>query len=75
MATVFWNSKGVIITDYLPKGSTVTDTYYADELRKLCEALKSKRRGKLRRAVLLLHDMNSSTRLVHKSCRNDGTSV
>jgi len=41
------------MTDYLVKGSTVTDAYYADELRKLCEALKSKRRGKLRRGVLL----------------------
>jgi len=45
----FWDSKGVIMTDYLSKGSTVTGTYYADELRKLHEALKSKRRGKLRR--------------------------
>ena len=35
---------------------TVTGTYYAVELRKLREALKSKRRGKLRRGVLLLHD-------------------
>jgi len=46
----------VIITDYLPRGSTVTGTYYADELRKLHESLKSKRRGKLRHRVLLLHD-------------------
>ena len=44
------------MTDYLSKGSTVTDTYYVHELRKLREALKSKRRGKLRRGVLLLHD-------------------
>jgi len=44
------------MTDYLSKGSTVTDAYYAVELRKLHEALKSKRRGKLRRGVLLLHD-------------------
>jgi len=31
------------MTDYLPKGSTVTDAYYADELHKLREELKSKR--------------------------------
>jgi len=44
--------------DYLPKGSTVIGAYYADELRKLslCEELRSKRRGKLRHGVLLLHD-------------------
>jgi len=45
MATVFWENKGVIMTDYLSKGSTVTGAYYANELRKLHEALKSKRRG------------------------------
>jgi len=44
------------MTDYLPKGSTVTGAYYADELRKLREELKSKRQGKLRHGVLLLHD-------------------
>jgi len=36
------------MTDYLPKNSTVTGAYYANELRKLREAMKSKRRGKLR---------------------------
>jgi len=30
------------MTDYLSKGSTVTGAYYADELRKLHEALKGK---------------------------------
>jgi len=40
----------------MSKGSTVTGAYYAVELRKLHEALKSKRRGKLRRGVILLHD-------------------
>jgi len=44
------------MTNYLSKGFTVTGAYYANELRELREALKSKRRGKLRRGVLLLHD-------------------
>jgi len=44
------------MTNYLSKGSTVTGAYYANELRELCEALKSKQRGKLRHGVLLLHD-------------------
>jgi len=44
------------MTDYLPKGSTVAGAYYADELSKLREALKIKRRGKLRHGVLLLRD-------------------
>ena len=40
----------------LSKGSTVSVAYYANELHELREALNSKRRGKLRRGVLLLHD-------------------
>jgi len=44
------------MTGYLSEGSTVTGTYYADELRKLREVLKSKHRGKLQLGVLLLHD-------------------
>lgn len=60
MATVFWDNQGVIMTSYLPKGSTITAEYYAGELRQLREALKTKRRGKLRRGVLLLQDNASS---------------
>ena len=30
MATVFWNSQGVIYIDYLEKGKTVTGLYYAE---------------------------------------------
>ena len=44
------------MTDYLSKNSTVTGVYYADELRKLREAMKKKRWGKLRHWVLLQHD-------------------
>jgi len=44
------------MTNYLSRGSTVTGAYYTVELHKLHEALKSKRQGKLRRGVLLLHD-------------------
>ena len=58
ITTVLWVrvSQGVIITNYLTRGSAVTGTYYANELRELREALKSKRPGKLRRGVLLLSD-------------------
>jgi len=44
------------LTSYLSKGSAVTGEYYATELRQLKEALKTKRRGKLRNGVLLLQD-------------------
>lgn len=56
MASVFWDSGGVLMVDYLPKGQTITGNYYAEELRRLREAIKEKRRGKLTRGVLLLQD-------------------
>lgn len=35
MATVFWDSHGVILIDYLQKGKTITGAYYASLLDKL----------------------------------------
>ena len=32
MATVFWDAKGVIMLDFLPKRSTITGVYYANLL-------------------------------------------
>lgn len=42
--------------DYVPRGQTITGQYYAELIRKLREKIKEKRRGKLARGVLLLHD-------------------
>lgn len=49
--------------DFLAKGATITEAYYASLLRKLQEAIKSKRRGMLTEGVRLLQD-NAS---VHNS--------
>ncbi|CAG9794686.1 unnamed protein product [Diatraea saccharalis] len=35
MASVFWNSKGILMIDYLPKGQNINGEYYADLLDKL----------------------------------------
>ena len=35
MATVFWDAKGVIMLDFLPKISTITGVYYANLLDQL----------------------------------------
>jgi len=51
---LLFDTKGV--TDYLPETDTVADAYYANELHKLCEALKSKHLEKPQCGVLLLHD-------------------
>lgn len=56
MASVFWDAEGILLIDYLDKGETINGRYYANLLRQLREAIKSKRRGKLRKGVLLLQD-------------------
>ena len=56
MATVFWDAKGVIMLDFLPKRSTITGVYYANLLDQLRTAIREKRRGKLSKSVLLQQD-------------------
>lgn len=63
MATVFWDSEGILLVDYMPHKTTITGETYAVLLEKLKDAIKEKRRGKVTRGVLLLHD-NAP---VHKS--------
>ena len=53
MATVFWDSKGIILIDYKPAGTSVTGEYYANVIKQLRVAIKEKRRGKLAAGVLL----------------------
>ena len=58
MATVFWDSEGVTLIDYLENQRTVTGVYYAEFLKKLKDALIKKRKGKLHGGVLFHHDMH-----------------
>ena len=52
------------MVNYLQQGKTVTGVYYAGFVRKLREAIKKKRRGKLTERVLLHHD-NAPTHTSH----------
>ena len=54
MLTIFWDQHGVVKTDILAKGTTITGTYYASLLCKLRESIKLKRRGMRTRGVRLL---------------------
>ena len=56
MASVFWDSEGVLMIDYLQRGETVSGDYYAILWRKLKEAIEVKRCGKLSNGVMLLQD-------------------
>ena len=56
MLSCLWDCDGIIMTDYMEKGKTVTGEYYSGLLKRLRSELVRKRRGKLRSGVLLLHD-------------------
>ena len=49
MASVFWDAKGIAFIDYLQKGRTINGEYYANLLRELRQAIKSKRPGTVKR--------------------------
>ena len=54
MMTVFWDHRGVIFVDFLPKGETVNSRRYCDTLKKLARAIRVKRPGLQK--VILHHD-------------------
>jgi histone-lysine N-methyltransferase SETMAR len=56
MATIFWDRKGVLLVDYLPKGTTINAERYCDTLLRLRRAIQNRRRGKLSRGIILFHD-------------------
>ena len=57
MLTVFWDSEGIILTDFLPTGRTMNGVYYSNLIIALNKKLSKKRRNKLRKGpVFLLQD-------------------
>ena len=57
MLTVFWDSKGPILEDYLEKGRRINSARYSDLLaNNLKPSVRTKRQGLLSKKVLLLHD-------------------
>lgn len=57
MAVIFWDHKGIILIDIVPKGCTVTAKYYTESvLPKLSKNLKEKRPKLAQKNVLFLHD-------------------
>ena len=56
MASVFWDSKGVILVNYFEKGKTVNSVYYCTLFHGLHEEIREKRPGMLRKKVLFQQD-------------------
>ncbi|GBM92555.1 Histone-lysine N-methyltransferase SETMAR [Araneus ventricosus] len=55
MATVFWDRKGVLLVEFMPRGTTITATSYIKTLQRLRRAIQNKRRGMLSSGIVLLH--------------------
>ena len=56
LASIFWDQDSILLIDYLPKGQTIKAEYYSSLLVKLKDILKEKRRGKVTKGVLFLHN-------------------
>ena len=56
MATVFWDSEGVVLVDFLEGKKTVTGAYYVEVLSKSRAKLAEKHLGKLHHEILCHHD-------------------
>jgi hypothetical protein len=56
MATVFLERKGVLMVDFMQRGTTITSELYCETLAKLRRAIQNKRRGMLTYGVVFLHD-------------------
>ncbi|CAK9816389.1 Mariner Mos1 transposase [Anthophora quadrimaculata] len=56
MATIFWDSRGIICIDFLEKGKTITGNHYASLLDLLNNKIKEKRPHLMKKKVLFHHD-------------------
>lgn len=65
MATIFWDSHGVIFIDYLEKGKTINSEYYTQLLDHLKEEI-GKKRPHLAKKKVLFHQDNAPP---HKSMK------
>lgn len=56
MATIFWDSNGIILMDFLQKGRTITGQYYSELLDRFDIKLKETRPHLAKKKVLFHHD-------------------
>ena len=56
MCTVFWDRKGVLLIEFLPRGETIYRETYCQTLKNLHHAIPNKRHGMLTNGVVLFHD-------------------
>ncbi|UYV78938.1 hypothetical protein LAZ67_17000346 [Cordylochernes scorpioides] len=62
MVSVFLDSEGVLLLDFLNKGQTIAGNHYANLVKQLREAIKEKRRGMLSMKIVYHQDNALSLR-------------
>ena len=69
LASIFWDQDGILLTDYIPKDQNINTEYYSSllvQLKQMKDILKEKRRGKITKWFLFLHDKAPANR-THKT--------
>ena len=56
MMIIFWEEDNVLLTDYLPRGTTINGLCYASIIERLRSVIVEQGRGKVSHGVLLLRD-------------------
>jgi [histone H3]-lysine36 N-dimethyltransferase SETMAR len=56
MASIFWDRKGVLLCEFMPRGTTINADRYCETLNNLRRAIQNKRRGMLTKGVRFHHD-------------------
>ena len=74
MMVIFWDKYGILVTEYLPGGTTISGLYYASIIERLRCTILEKRPGKVSDGVLLLHnnDLVDKCNLVQTATRKAG---
>ena len=59
MTVIFWDKYGILLTEYLPSGTTISDPFYISIIKWLFCAILERRRDTVSDGVVLLHDNTS----------------
>ncbi|GBP88692.1 hypothetical protein EVAR_79074_1 [Eumeta japonica] len=70
-STIFWDNEGVLLIDYLPKGTTMNGQYYANLLAQAREAVVQKRREVIARSAVLQDNASVHTARVSRQALKD----
>uniref|UniRef100_A0A1B6I6U6 Mariner Mos1 transposase n=1 Tax=Homalodisca liturata TaxID=320908 RepID=A0A1B6I6U6_9HEMI len=56
MAKVFWDAKGILLVEFMERGTTITAAAYCETLKRLRRVIQNKRCGLLTSGVVFVHD-------------------